>query len=149
MTLFDQVSQGIIEAMKAREKERLDALRNLKKSMLEARAAKGAGSELTDEESLRLISKLVKQGRDSAEIYKGQNRIDLYEQEMGQVKILEAFLPRQLTGEELTAVVKSIIAREGASSLREMGRIIGIATRELAGKAETREIAEKVKILLS
>lgn len=149
MTLFDQVSEGIITAMKARDKERLEALRNLKKVMLEARAQKGAGSGLTDEESLKLIRKLAKQGRDSAEIYQQQNRKDLYDQEMSQVVILESFLPRPLSDEELTLAIQGIIAQAGAVSIKEMGKVIGLASRELAGKADGKDIADKVKALLS
>lgn len=149
MSLFEQVSQGIIEAMKAREKEKLEALRNLKKVMLEARSAKGAGSELTDEESLKLITKLVKQGRDSAEIYQAQNRKELFDEEMAQVRILETFLPVRLTDEELTASIQVIITETGATSLKEMGRVIGAANKELAGKADGKDIAAKVKALLS
>jgi len=149
MTLFEQVSRGIIEAMKARDKVRLEALRNLKKEMLEARTSKGAGMEITEEESLKLIQKLVKQGKDSAEIYRSQNRSDLEEQETAQVKVLESFLPKPLTEEELTAAIAAIIQKTGASSPREMGRIIGIASKELAGKAEGKEIAAIVKAMLS
>ncbi len=149
MTLFEQVSSGIIEAMKARDKGRLEALRNLKKEMLDARTLKGAGLEITDEESVKLIQKLVKQGRDAAEIYRSQNRTDLEEQETGQVKVLESFLPQPLTDEELTAAIAAIIQKAGATSAREMGRVIGIASKELAGKAEGKEIAAKVKAMLS
>lgn len=149
MSLFDQVSDGIIAAMKAREKEKLEALRNLKKVMLEARANKGAGSELTDDESLKLIQKLVKQGRESAEIYSKQNRPDLMEQEISQVEVLESFLPKPLSGEELTAALEDIIRRSQPSSKREMGRIIGLASKELAGKAAGQDIATRVKDLLA
>jgi uncharacterized protein len=149
MTLFEQVSSGIIEAMKARDKGRLEALRNLKKEMLDARTLKGAGMEITDEESVKLIRKLVKQGRDAAEIYRSQNRTDLEEQETGQVKVLESFLPQPLTDEELTAAIAAIIQKAGVTSVREMGRVIGIASKELAGKAEGKEIAAKVKAMLS
>ena len=149
MTLFEQVSEGIIAAMKAREKEKLEALRNLKKLMLEARTSKGASAELTDEESLKLVQKLVKQGKESAEIYEKQNRTDLYTQEMGQVRVLESFLPLPLTDEELTEAVTAIVRETGATSLKEMGRIIGIASGRLAGKADGKDIAAKVKTLLS
>jgi uncharacterized protein YqeY len=149
MTLFEQVSSGIIEAMKARDKGRLEALRNLKKEMLEARTLKGAGMEITDDDSINLIRKLVKQGRDAAGIYRSQNRTDLEEQETGQVKVLESFLPQPLTDEELTAAIAAIIQKAGVTSLREMGRVIGIASKELAGKAEGKEIAAKVKAMLS
>lgn len=149
MTLFEQINEDIKAAMKAREKERLEALRNLKKLMLEARAAKGAGSELSDDESLKLVQKLVKQGRDSAEIYREQNREDLYAVEMAQVEVLETYLPKPLTDAELTAAVRAIVEKTGATSIKEMGKVMGIACKELAGKADGKDIADKVKALLS
>lgn len=149
MTLFEQINEDIKAAMKAREKERLEALRNLKKLMLEARAAKGAGSELSDDESLKLVQKLVKQGRDSAEIYREQNREDLYAVEMAQVEVLETYLPKPLTDAELTAAVRAIVEKTGATSIKEMGKVMGIASKELAGKADGKDIADKVKALLS
>jgi uncharacterized protein len=149
MTLFEQVSEGIMAAMKAREKEKLEALRNLKKVMIEARTAKGAGSELTDEESLKIIQKLVKQGKESAEIYQKQNRNDLCEEEMSQVKVLETFLPEQLSGEKLTAIIADVIQKTGATSIKDMGKVIGMVSKDLAGQADGREIAAKVKEMLS
>ncbi|HNX79713.1 MAG TPA: GatB/YqeY domain-containing protein [Prolixibacteraceae bacterium] len=149
MTIFEQVSQGIIDAMKAREKEKLEALRNLKKVMIEARSSKGAGTELTDEESLKIIQKLVKQGRDSAEIFQNQNRTDLYDVEMSQVKVLETFLPEQLTSEQLAEIIAAIIKDAGATSIKDMGRVIGLASKQLAGKADGKEIAARVRELLS
>jgi uncharacterized protein len=149
MTLFEKISQEIMDAMKAREKERLEALRNLKKVMIEARTSKGAGAELTDDEVLKIIQKLVKQGKESAEIYQNQNRTDLFEEEMAQVKVLETYLPEQLTGEKLMTVLQDIITKTGATSMKEMGKVIGIASKELAGKADGKEIAAKVKDLLS
>lgn len=149
MNLFDQVSDDIRLAMLARDKERLEALRNVKKVLLEAKTAKAGNEELSDEVALKAIAKLVKQGRDSAEIYKQQNRLDLYEPEMAQIKILEEYLPKQMDDEELTAIIKAIIEKTGASSIKEMGKVIGMASKELAGKAEGRLISEKVKSLLS
>ncbi len=149
MTIFEQVSEGIMAAMKSREKEKLEALRNLKKVMIEVRSSKGAGAELTDEESLKIIQKLVKQGKDSAEIYRNQNRSDLYEEEMSQVRILETFLPEQLTGEALTEIIAAVIKDAGATSIKDMGRVIGLASKALAGKADGKEIAAKVRELLS
>jgi uncharacterized protein YqeY len=149
MALFEQVSEGIMAAMKAREKEKLEALRNLKKVMIEARTSKGAGSELSDEESLKIIQKLVKQGKESADIYQKQNRNDLYEEEMAQVKVLETFLPEQISDDKLTAIITGIIQQTGATSIKDMGKVIGIASKELAGKADGREIAAKVKEMLS
>lgn len=145
MTLFDKINEEIKAAMKAREKGKLEALRNIKKVMIEAKSAKGAGAELSDEESLKIISKLAKQGADSAEVYKQQGREDLYEQEMVQVEIYNNFLPKKMSDEELTAAVNSIIEKTGASSMKDMGKVMGIATRELAGRADGSAIAAKVK----
>lgn len=149
MNLFDQISEDIRLAMLARDKERLEALRNVKKVLLEAKTAKSGGEELSDDAAIKAIAKLAKQGRDSAEIYKQQNRIDLYDPEMAQVKILESYLPKQMEDEELTAVIKSIIEKTGATSIKEMGKVIGVASKELAGKADGRLISEKVKSLLA
>lgn len=149
MSLFEQINEDLKAAMKAREKEKLEALRNIKKVMIEARAAKGAGSELTDDESLKIISKLAKQGTDSATIYKEQNREELYSQEMFQVAVYETYLPEKISDEELTKVVKTIIEKTGATSMKDMGKVMGMASKELAGKAEGSEIAAKVKELLA
>lgn len=148
MNLFDQISDDIRLAMLARDKERLEALRNVKKVLIEAKTAKSGGEELSDDAALKAIAKLVKQGRDSAEIYKTQNRMDLYEPEMVQVKILEEYLPKQMDDAELTVVIKAIIEKTGATSIKEMGKVIGMASKELAGKADGRLISEKVKSLL-
>ena len=149
MNLFDQISDDIRLAMLARDKERLEALRNVKKVLIEAKTAKTGGEELSDDAAIKAIAKLVKQGRDSAEIYKTQNRMDLYEPEMVQVKILEEYLPKQMDDAELTAVIKAIIEKTGATSIKEMGKVIGMASKELAGKADGRLISEKVKSLLA
>ena len=148
MALFDEINNDIKAAMKAREKEKLEALRNIKKVMIEAKAAKGAGTELTDDESLKIISKLAKQGSDSAEIYKKQGRQDLYEQEVAQVAVYENYLPAKLSDAELTAAVRSIIIKVGAVSMKDLGKVMGLAGKELAGKADGKDIAAKVKSLL-
>jgi uncharacterized protein YqeY len=149
MNLFDQISEDLKAAMKAREKEKLEALRNIKKVLIEVRAAKGANTELDDQEVIKAIGKLAKQGRDSAAIYKEQSRTDLYEAEMAQVEVLEQYLPKKLSDEELTAAISDIIASAGASGMKDMGKIMGIASKQLAGKAEGKEIADKVKALLA
>jgi len=149
MNLFDQISDDIRLAMLARDKERLEALRNVKKVLIEAKTAKSGAEELADDAALKAIAKLVKQGRDSADIYKEQNRMDLYEPEMAQVKILEEYLPKQMDDADLTVVIKAIIAKTGATSIKEMGKVIGLASKELAGKADGRLISDKVKSLLS
>jgi uncharacterized protein YqeY len=148
MSIFEQINEDIKAAMKAREKEKLEALRNIKKVMLEARTSKGAGTELTDAEVLKIISKLAKQGTDSAIIYKEQGRQELYNQEIAQVAVYESYLPAKMSEEELTAVVRSIIEKTGAVSIKDMGKVMGIASKELAGKADGKEIADKVKNLL-
>ena len=147
MSLFDQISNDIKEAMKAKDKVRLETLRNVKKVFLEAKTAPGANDTLTDN-ALKLIQKLVKQGKDSAEIYKGQGRADLAEGELAQVSVLEAYLPKQMSEAELEAALKAIIAEVGATSAKDMGKVMGTATKRLAGQAEGRAISAKVKELL-
>ena len=148
MNLFDQISNDIKEAMKARDKVRLEALRNVKKYFLEAKTAPGAADELTDDAALKIIQKLVKQGKDSATLYTEQDRADLAEAELAQVAAIEVYLPKQTTEEELTAALQSIIAETGAAGPKDMGRVMGIATKQLAGRAEGRAVSAKVKELL-
>ena len=148
MSLLDQISNDIKEAMKAKDKVRLETLRNVKKVFLEAKTAPGANDTLTDDAALKLIQKLVKQGKDSAEIYKGQGREDLAEGELAQVAVLEVYLPKQMSEAELEAALKEIIAEVGATSAKDMGKVMGTATKRLAGQAEGRAISAKVKELL-
>ncbi len=148
MTIFEQINDHIKAAMKAREKDKLYALRNIKKVMIEAKTAKGANAELTDEESVKIISKLAKQGMDSADIYKQQGRDDLYSQEITQITVYETYLPKKLTDTELTAAIATIIEKSGAASLKDLGKVMGIASKELAGKADGKTIMEKIKSLL-
>ena len=148
MSLFDQISADIISAMKARDKVSLEALRNVKKVFLEAKTAPGANDELSDADATRIIQKLVKQGKDAAEIFASQNRQDLADEELAQIAVFERYLPKALSDEELTAAVSEIIAATGATSMKDMGRVMGIASKQLAGKAEGRTISAKVKELL-
>ena len=148
MDLFEKVSEDIKTAMKAKDKVALDTLRNIKKGFLEAKTAPGANDTLTDDAALKLIQKLVKQGKDSAEIYLQQGRQDLADGELAQVKVMEAYLPRQMSAEELEAALKEIIAEVGATSGKDMGKVMGVATKRLAGLAEGRAISAKVKELL-
>lgn len=147
--LFEQISADIVTAMKSRDKVSLEALRNVKKYFLEAKTAPGANDELTDEAATKIIQKLVKQGKDSAAIYESQNRADLAEAELAQVAVMEKYLPKALTDEELTAALRNIIAETGAAGPKDMGKVMGVATKQLAGKAEGRAISEKVKELLN
>lgn len=149
MALFEQISKDIISAMKAKDKVRLEALRNVKKYFLEAKTAPGANDELTDEAALKILAKLAKQGKDTAALYTEQGRPDLAEEELAQVAVFEDYLPKQLTPEELEAALKDIIARTGATSAKDMGKVMGAATKELAGKAEGKAISALVKQMLA
>lgn len=149
MDLFEKVSEDIKNAMKAKDKVALETLRNVKKVFLEAKTASGANDTLTDADALKLIQKLVKQGKDSAAIYVEQKRQDLAEAELAQVAVLEKYLPKQMSAEELEAELKKIIAEVGATSPKEMGKVMGVASKALAGRAEGRAISEAVKKLLA
>lgn len=149
MSLLETITEEIKQAMLAREKVRLEALRGIKKELLEAKTAKGAGDELSDETATAILQKMVKQRKDSAEIYTTQNRPDLADPEIAQMKVIQEFLPAQLTEEALEAAVRGIIAETGATSMKEMGKVMGLATKRLAGNAEGRAISEMVKRLLS
>lgn len=149
MALFEQISKDIIAAMKAKDKVRLEALRNAKKYFLEAKTAPGANDELTDEAALKILAKLAKQGKDTAALYTEQQRPDLAEEELGQVAVFESYLPKQLTAEELEAALRDIIAQTGATSAKDMGKVMGVATKQLAGKAEGKAISALVKQLLA
>ena len=149
MNLFDTISDEIKKAMLAKDKVRLEALRGVKKEFLEAKTAKGASDELSDEVATTILQKMVKQRKDSAEIYTSQNREDLAADELAQLRVIQEFLPAQLSAEELESAIKSIIAETGAESMKDMGKVMGAATKQLAGKAEGRAISEMVKKLLS
>ena len=149
MNLYDQISEDIKAAMKARDKVRLETLRNIKKVFIEAKTANGANGVLEDADALKIIQKLAKQGRESAAIFIEKNRPELAEGEMAQVAVIESYLPKQLSEEEIEAAVKDIIAQTGASSMKEMGKVMGIANKQMAGKADGRAISAIVKRLLS
>lgn len=149
MTLEEKISEGIKDAMKAKDAVRRDTLRNVKKYIIEAKTAGTSINTLADADVVKIITKLAKQGSDSADIYKTQGREDLYEYEMAQVSVLKEYLPQQLTDAELTAAVQAIIARVGATSIKEMGKVMGVASKELAGQADGKDISAKVKELLA
>ena len=149
MTLFEQVSKDIVAAMKAKDKVRLEALRNIKKYFIEAKTAPGANDTLTDDAALKILAKLAKQGRDTAALYREQNRPDLAEEEEGQAAVIAGYLPRALTADELEAEVRAIIAETGAASPKDMGKVMGVASKRLAGKADGKAIADLVKRLLT
>ena len=149
MSLFDQVSKDIVAAMKAKDKVRLESLRNIKKFFIEAKTAPGANDTLDDAVALKILAKLAKQGRDTAALYHEQNRPDLAEEEEAQAKVIEEYLPKALTPEELEAEVKAIIAQVGATSAKDMGKVMGVASKQLAGRADGRAISTLVKQLLA
>jgi len=148
MSLTEKIAADLITAMKAKDKVSLEAIRAAKTAFLLAHSEKGSGSVLTPEEEIKIIQKLVKQRRESAQIYKDNNRPDLYEKETTEAEVLEKYLPAKMSDEELTEKVKSIIERIGAKSPSDLGKVMGPAMKELAGKADGKEISAKVKQLL-
>lgn len=149
MSLAEKIASDLINAMKAQNKVSLEAIRAAKTAFILAKSEKGANSVLTPEEELKIIQKLVKQRKESAEIYREQNRMDLFEKEVTEAEVLERYLPEKISDEELTDLIKEIIARIGAKTPADMGKVMGIATKELAGKADGKEISVKVRQLLA
>ena len=147
--LFDQISTDIMSAMKAHDKVRTQALRNVKKYFIEAKTAPGSDGELTDEAAIKILAKLAKQGRDTAALYTEQNRPDLAESELAEVAVIETYLPKALTDEELTAALHDIIAEVGAASPKDMGKVMGVLKTRLAGKADMGEVNKVLKAALT
>ena len=148
MNLFDKVSEDIKKAMLARNKVRLEALRGVKKEFLEARTAKGASGELSDENATKIMVKMVKQRKESAKIYDENNRPELRDNELAEAAVIEEYLPQQLSQDELITEIRAIIEETGASTPKDMGKVMGVATKRLAGRAEGRLISQTVKELL-
>ncbi len=149
MTLYDTINDEIKRAMLAKDRIRLETLRGIKKEMLEAKTAKGAPAELTEEAIIAILQRMIKQRKDSAEIYTSSGRDELAENEIEQLNVIREFLPKQLSEEELELEITKIITETSATSMKEMGKVMGIATKSLAGKAEGRAISAMVKKLLS
>lgn len=149
MSLFDQISEDIKKAMLAKDKVALDALRGIKKEFLEAKTAKGSDGELHDDKALQILQKMVKQRKESAEMFTQAGRPELADEELAQCRIIERYLPAMLSEEELTAALRAIIAQVGASGPQDMGKVMGVATKQLAGKAEGKTISLKVRELLA
>lgn len=147
--LFEQISNDIKEAMKARDKVRLETLRNIKKVFIEAKTAPGANDTLEDADALKLLSKLAKQGKESAATYVQQNRQDLADAELAQVAVIEEYLPKAMTEDEIEAAVKEIIAATGAQGMKDMGKVMGMASKQMAGRTDGRVISGIVKKLLA
>ena len=141
MSLFDQISNDIKTAMLARDKQRLEALRGIKKEFIEAKTAKGSDGELHDDVALKILAKMAKQRRESAQIYSEQNRPDLAEPELAEAAVIESYLPQPMSDAELEEAIKAIIAEVGATSVKEMGKVMGVASKKLAGKADGKAIS--------
>jgi uncharacterized protein len=148
MSLTTQIDQDIKQAMLAKQPERLQALRAIKSALLLAKTEKGAAEEMTEEAEIKVLQKLVKQRKESADIYKTQNREDLYEIEMQEMRVIEPYLPQQMTRFEIEGYIQDLMTRIGATSAQDMGRIMGLASKELAGKADGKTISEVVRQLL-
>lgn len=148
MDLFEKVSEDIKAAMKAKDRQRLEALRGIKKEFIEGKTAPGADGVLTDDAAMKILVKMAKQRRESAEIYKSQNREELAAEELAQAAVIDEYLPKPLTEAELEAALREIIAETGVTTAKEMGKVMGVASKKLAGRADGRAILAKVKELL-
>ena len=148
MSLTDQINNDLKEAMKAKDTTTLTALRAIKSQLLLAATEKGGG-ESSDEAGIKMLQKLVKQRKESAELYKGQGRNDLADPELAEAAIIEKYLPKQLTEDELKPILQAIIDKVGATGPQDMGKVMGAASAELAGKADGKTISTVVKQLLS
>ncbi|HNQ67203.1 MAG TPA: GatB/YqeY domain-containing protein [Bacteroidales bacterium] len=148
MSLFDKINEDIKKSMLAKEKDKLEALRAIKAAFLLAKTEGGVVNELSPEREIQIIQKLIKQRRDAAEIYKSQNRTDLYEPEVFQADVMSGYLPAQLSAEEIKAEVLAIIKELNAVSVKDMGKVMGAANKKLAGKSDSKTISEIVKSCL-
>ncbi len=149
MTLYTQIETAIKEAMLARDMARLNALRGIKKEFLEAKTAPGANGELSDDAALKILVRMAKQRRESAQIYTYNNRPELAENELAEVAVIEDYLPKALSADELEAALKEIVARVGATGPKDMGKVMGVATKELAGRADGKAISAAVRAILA
>ncbi|ADY52514.1 GatB/YqeY domain-containing protein [Pseudopedobacter saltans DSM 12145] len=148
MSLENTINQDIKTAMLAKKEADLRALRAVKSALLLAKTEKGASENITEEAEIKVLQKLVKQRRESAEIYKGQNREDLYQIEMEEIEVIERYLPSQMTPTELEEYLRGLMVKLNVTSIKEIGKVMGIANKELAGKADGRAISETIKNLL-
>lgn len=148
MTVFDQIGEDIKKAMLAHDSVTRDTLRNVKKEFLEAKTAKG-GDSFDDAEAIKIITKMVKKGEDAAQVFKEQNRQDLADEELAQISVLKKYLPVQMSEEEVRKAVQEIITGLGITDIKEMGKVMGVASKQLAGKSDNRTISTIVRELLS
>lgn len=148
MGLLEKINNDLKAAMKEKNAAKLSALRAVKSELLLEQTSSGASETISEDKDIKIVQKLIKQRKDSAEIYKTENRNDLYEKEISEIEFLEVYLPEQMSDEELTAIIKSAIDETDASSMKDMGKVMGIVNKKVAGKAEGKIIAQKVKSLL-
>ena len=149
MSLENQINEDIKEAMRAKDKKTLEALRAVKSAILLAKTDKGSDGEMAEDTGMKILQKLVKQRKDSADLYKSQNRADLAEDEIFQLAVIEKYLPEQMTEDDIQKFVGEIIAETGADSMKDMGKVMGMASKKLAGKADNKLISNIVRQLLS
>lgn len=149
MSYTDRINEDLKKAMLNREKEKLEAIRAVKTAFILARTEKGAGTVLEETEEVKILQKLVKQRKDSAAIYTEQNRPELAEKELLEASVIESYLPARMGEDEIMAIIKRIIAETGSNGMKDMGKVMGIATKEMAGKAEGKVISEIVRQLLA
>jgi len=149
MAILEKIESEIKQALKSKQKERLEALRSVKTALWNAKTEKGANQQLTEEKEVQVLQKQLKQRKESAEVYEQQGRKELAEGERKEAEVISEFLPEPISDEELTRIIEGIIQETGASSMKDMGKVMGIANRQLAGKAEGKAIADKVKSMLS
>lgn len=149
MNLEQKIMAELKTAMLAKDEKTMRSLRAIKAAIILAKTSEGAGGEIKEEDEIKLLQKLVKQRKDSLEIFQQQNRTDLAQKEQEEIEVIEKFLPKQISGDELKAIVAEIIAATGASSPADMGKVMGVATKQLAGKADGKAISAMVKELLA
>jgi uncharacterized protein YqeY len=149
MSLESKINEDIKKAMLAREKEKLEALRAIKTALLVAKTEKGASETISEDAEIKILQRLVKQRKESATIFEERNRKELAQKEWFEASVIEEYLPEQMSDEELTSIIQKIVDQVGAKSMADMGKVMGIASKELAGKAEGKAIADKVKSILS
>ncbi len=149
MKLTEQINNDIKAAMLAKQKEKLEALRAIKAAFLLAQTEKGASENLTDEAEIKILQKLVKQRKDAAQMYKDANRMELYQVEVDQAAVIETYLPQQLSEADVTVVIESIVGQLGASGPQDMGKVMGVASKQLAGKADNKIVSAIVKNVLA
>lgn len=149
MSLSTQIDQDIKQAMLAKDADKLRGLRAIKSALLIAKTEKGAAEEVSEEAEIKVLQKLIKQRKESADIYKAQNREDLYQIEAAEMQVIEAYLPKQMDRAALEAYLKELVGRVGATSIKDMGKVMGTANKELAGKADGKTISEVIKQILA